>query len=420
MIPAPTLARRIVSRVCVLLAVAAVPLALWAALPLGSSASTEGRISSLRNRIDNTEGRLESKNGRAQVLSTTIAGYTQRINSLQSGITRLQTRENAIQADLDAKRAELARIQVRLRVQQARLARLRARLSYSRKVLARRLVEIYQSDSDKPDIVTVVLNSKGFAQLLESGEYLSRIGRQDRAIITAVRDAKAAATTAVKRLDSLERRQQKVAAAIMARRNQVAGVRQALEGRRSSYAAVRDRKASALASVRSDQQDLRGKLDSLRGEVADLESRIQSAQGGGGGGGGQSLPAGPVKQGSGSMIWPVNGPITSPFCERRAWESCHPGVDIGVPSGTPIRAAASGSVILAGQTSGYGNYTCISHGGGLSTCYAHQSSIQVSVGQHVSQGQVIGLSGCTGLCFGPHLHFEVRINGAVTNPLNYL
>lgn len=418
MTPAPTLARRIVSRVRVLLLLTAVPLALWAVLPLGSTASTTGRISSLKSRIDSTQGQLQRKSGRAQVLSTTIAGYTRRINGLQAGITRLQTRENAIQADLDAKRAELARIQERLRVVQARLARLRERLAHARKVLARRLVEIYQSGADKPDVVTVVLNSKGFAQLLESGEYLSRIGHQDREIITAVRDAKAAATTAVVRLGALEQRQERVAAAITTRRNQVAGVRQALEGRRSSYAEVRDRKASALSSVRSDQSELRGRLDSLRGEVADLESRIQSAQGGGGGGG--SLPAGPVKQGSGSMIWPVNGPITSPFCERRAWEACHPGIDIGVPSGTPIRAAASGSVILAGQTSGYGNYTCISHGGGLSTCYAHQSSIQVSVGQHVSQGQVIGLSGCTGLCFGPHLHFEVRVNGAVTNPLNYL
>jgi len=415
----PTLARRIVSRVRALLLVAAVPLLLWAVLPLGTEASTEGRISSLKNRIGNTEGQLERSSGRAQVLSTTIAGYTRRINALQSGIARLQTRENALQADLDAKRAELARIQARLREVQARLARLRARLAYARKVLARRLVQIYQSDSDRPDIVTVVLNSKGFAQLLESGEYLSRIGRQDREIITAVRDAKAAAADAVARLAVLERRQERVAAAIMERRNQVAGVRQSMEGRRASFAEVRDRKAGALASVRSDQSALRGKLDSMRGEVADLESQIQSAQGGGGGGGG-SLPAGPVKQGSGSMIWPVNGPITSPFCERRAWESCHPGVDIGVPSGTPIRAAASGSVILAGETSGYGNYTCIDHGGGLSTCYAHQSSIQVSVGQHVSQGQVIGLSGCTGLCFGPHLHFEVRVNGAVTNPLNYL
>jgi len=91
-----------------------------------------------------------------------------------------------------------------------------------------------------------------------------------------------------------------------------------------------------------------------------------------------------------------------------------------VPSGTPIRAALGGRVALAGPTGGYGNYTCLQHTATLSTCYAHQSSIGVSVGQTVSKGQVIGISGCTGLCFGPHLHFEVRISGAVTNPLNYL
>ena len=77
-------------------------------------------------------------------------------------------------------------------------------------------------------------------------------------------------------------------------------------------------------------------------------------------------------------------------------------------------------MIYAGWMSGYGNLVVIDHGGGISTCYGHQSAIHVSVGQHVTQGQVIGLVGCTGLCFGDHLHFEVRINGAVTNPLNYL
>ena len=75
---------------------------------------------------------------------------------------------------------------------------------------------------------------------------------------------------------------------------------------------------------------------------------------------------------------------------------------------------------LAAPTSGYGNYTCIQHTASLSTCYAHQSRFGASVGQQVSKGQVIGYVGCTGLCFGDHLHFEVRINGVVTNPLNYL
>jgi murein DD-endopeptidase MepM/ murein hydrolase activator NlpD len=98
----------------------------------------------------------------------------------------------------------------------------------------------------------------------------------------------------------------------------------------------------------------------------------------------------------------------------------HEGIDIAVPAGTPIRAAKSGSVALAGLNGGYGNYTCIDHGGGLSTCYAHQSSIGVSVGQSVSQGDVIGSVGCTGHCFGDHLHFEVRVNGSAVDPLGYL
>lgn len=122
------------------------------------------------------------------------------------------------------------------------------------------------------------------------------------------------------------------------------------------------------------------------------------------------------------MIWPVDGPITSPFCEVRSYEACHPGLDIGAAEGTPIRAAAAGTVALMQSESasgGYGNYTCLDRGG-LATCYAHQSRFGPSLGARVSQGQVIGYVGNTGNSFGAHLHFEVRLGGAVMNPLNYL
>jgi murein DD-endopeptidase MepM/ murein hydrolase activator NlpD len=212
-----------------------------------------------------------------------------------------------------------------------------------------------------------------------------------------------------------------VAAAILSRTEEVRQVRDDLVGTRTGYQRTRAGKQRALMSVRSDRQNLEGKLTSLESEQRAIQAklaRVAASQGGGG-----PLVAGPVRAGSGGLIWPVNGPITSPFCERRAWEACHPGIDIGVPSGTPIRAAAAGTVALVqgeGSSGGYGNFSCVQHTGSMSTCYAHQSSISVSVGQHVSQGQVIGVSGCTGRCFGPHLHFEVRINGAVTNPMNYL
>lgn len=130
----------------------------------------------------------------------------------------------------------------------------------------------------------------------------------------------------------------------------------------------------------------------------------------------------------GGLAWPVprSTPITSPFCERRAWEPCHPGIDLGVASGTPIRAAAGGRVTIAGQVSGYGNYVCIQHEVHLATCYAHLSRFAnvIHVGAVVERGELIAFSGCTGLCFGPHLHFEVRLGAGlpapVVDPLGYL
>jgi murein DD-endopeptidase MepM/ murein hydrolase activator NlpD len=102
------------------------------------------------------------------------------------------------------------------------------------------------------------------------------------------------------------------------------------------------------------------------------------------------------------------------------WGRMHEGIDIGVPTGTPIHASAAGKVVYAGWMSGYGNLVAIDHGNGLSTAYGHQERVAVSVGQVVAQGQVIGYSDCTGHCFGPHVHFEVRVNGVPVDPLSYL
>src|SRR6185312_12245085 len=397
-------------RTVLLLAVVA-PLALWAALPLGSNASPRASVSSLQSKIDSKRSQLGRANGRAHVLTTDISSLSGRIAGLEGTLSTLQRREDTIAADLGAKQVALGRTQRELRAARARLMRLRAQLAHARRVLAACLVELYESD--QPDIVTVVLDAHGFADLLERGAALQRIGVQDRQIITAVRDAKAQMTVVTARLGGLEQRQQAIAAQIAQRRDAVARVRDAVAGKRDAVDRARSRKRALLGSVRAHAHKLDEDIRALQAQQAKIEATLRSSPGLG------SLPAGPIR-GGGRFIRPVNGPITSPFCERRAWEACHPGIDIGVPSGTPIRAAGTGTVAIAGWVSGYGNYTCINHGGGISTCYGHQSRIEVRVGQQVAQGQVIGLSGCTGLCFGPHVHFEVRINGAVTNPVNYL
>ncbi len=128
----------------------------------------------------------------------------------------------------------------------------------------------------------------------------------------------------------------------------------------------------------------------------------------------------PVSFGSGRLSWPLPRAytsISSPFGPRGG--RLHAGIDVPAPVGTPIRAADTGTVIIAGSTGGYGNYTCVQHTKSLSTCYAHQSRIMVSPGEDVQKGQVIGLSGNTGNSTGPHLHFETRIGGKPTDPLNF-
>jgi peptidoglycan DL-endopeptidase CwlO len=398
-------------RLGLLFAVAALPLVLWGALPVLSDGSPQSRAASIGSKIEQKRRAIEQKKGRERVLSTTVTRYSRKIGALQSDITVLQRKQVRIQGDLDAKRAELARIQEELRQERIRLARLKARLAEARVALAGRLVELYKAD--RPDVVTVVLNSDGFADMLDRTEFMQRVSDQDARIIDRVRTARADAKKTAAHLGVLEVRQTKVAAAIEARRDEVSRVRGQLVDRRDQFAAVRSDKETALASTRDSRQHLEGDLKALEAANAKIQAQLASAQNGT-----PSANAGPVRPGSGGLIWPVNGPIVSPFGMR--WGRLHAGVDIAVPSGTPVRASKAGTVQIAGWVGGYGNYTCIGHGGGLSTCYGHQSSIGTSVGAHVSQGQVIGSSGCTGHCFGPHVHFETRINGAPVNPAGYL
>jgi len=386
----------------------------WVSITLALSAflllPMPGLSESLPSRIQHQRNKVAAKLHHEGVLTTTISTFNNRISGLQGDIRGLQQREERIQSTLDQKRAELAQIQNRLQVARDRLARLRARLNLAMKQLAARLVDEYESD--QPDLVTVILESHGFDDLLTKADFMQRISRQDQQVVGVVKVLKAQTTKQANELAVLEQRAQDAANAILAQRNAIAASKGKLVSSRNALQRARDGRQVVLTRVRTSRVHAQEDLHALMAQQSRIQSELQNSAPG--------AFSGPVKQGSGRLIWPVNGPITSPFCERRPWEACHPGIDIGVPSGTPIHAADSGRVSIAGWVGGYGNYTCIQHTATLSTCYGHQERILVHVGQGVSQGQVIGLSDCTGLCFGPHLHFEVRINGSVVNPLNYL
>ncbi len=376
---------------------------LFLAVAIAAAIGTAGLLAAGNAGAEDLQGKLDSKKaalGDAQhkkgVLTTTIDNYNNKIDTLTGQVASLRNREAVVRADLRAAQSRLNDEQDNLRIQRVRLER-------SLKVLRQRLIAIYKTG--QPDALTVVLESDGYNDLLQRSEYLSRIQEQDSSIVGNVRDLRNQAKDTVDRIKGV--------------RNEIAAKKRELERTKGELVQRKDE----LASARSHSQQLLGKtkdhIDKLDNDVSDIEGKIQKQLMAASGY--APLPAGPIRQGSGQFIWPVNGPISSPFGMR--WGTLHPGVDIAVPAGTPIRAAGDGTVALMqpeASSGGYGNYTCIDHGGGISTCYAHQSRQITTVGQHVSQGDVIGYVGCTGYCFGDHLHFEVRINGQVTDPMPYL
>jgi murein DD-endopeptidase MepM/ murein hydrolase activator NlpD len=375
-----------------LLAVAVLAFSVWGAALAGAQ--------DLQSEVDEKEAEIEEQRAQKGVLTDEIANLSTDISQLEGEISILRTREATVRNELEATRA-------RLHSARERLAGLRKRYHRSMAVLEQRLVAIYKQD--EPDALTVILEADGFDDMIERYEYLNRIEDQDSTIIGRVRDLK---TETKDTVDEIEESK----AVIAAKKRELARTRSQLEAREAELTAARQDKASTVSSIDQNIERLEGDIEGLEDKIqAQIQAAAEEQAASGAVPG--SLPAGPVQGGSSGFIWPVNGSIVSPFGMR--WGRMHEGVDIASPSGTPIRAVKAGAIALAAPTGGYGNYTCVNHGGGLSSCYAHQSSFAITSGS-VDQGDIIGYVGCTGHCFGDHLHFEVRINGSAVDPMGYL
>jgi murein DD-endopeptidase MepM/ murein hydrolase activator NlpD len=394
------------------LALALVALSL--ALLLVVAAAPRAHAADLGEKLEATEGRLEETRERKGVLTSTISRYGDRIQALTGEVATIRDRQAKARERLVARQGELAQARAALAGAKVKLVKARGHLQVALVALRRHLVAIYESGS--PDLLSVIVGSDGIEDLAARAEYLDRIRGMDEAVVGRVRDLRnEVRDLVVARLNSkvqIERARDYV----LGFAQRLAASRTALRDRQGELIAARGGREAALSQITSHEEELDGSVESIQTEI--VEQLRETGSG--------PLPAGPWSNGEAlGMIWPVEGPIASGFGPRDigAGYEFHPGIDIAVPEGTPIHAALSGTVAFTepeASSGGYGNYTCIDNGGGLSTCYAHQSRFAVSAGQSVSQGEVIGYTGCTGYCLGPHLHFEVRIFGEVTDPMGYL
>jgi murein DD-endopeptidase MepM/ murein hydrolase activator NlpD len=333
------------------------------------------------------------------------------IATLETKVGDIAGRMSALQTDLSLRHRRLDALNALYRVQTARVDDLQRAYRLIVVRLDKILVSIYKTP--QPNALEVAIEAKSFQDAIDEIFYLREISKHDQAVAQEVVSAKHRVAAQRRETSHVRRRVADEANLINARLEQVAVIHNELLTSTNKLSNARAGKSLALLVARAQEAAAVKESGAIQAASSQIEAKIRAAATG------PSAPTGTAATPSAAgLIWPVNGPITSPFGPR--WGGFHPGIDIGVPTGTPIEAAAAGTVIWCGWESGYGNLVVLDHHNGIATAYAHQSKIAVSCNENVAQGQVIGYVGCTGFCTGPHLHFEVRVNGTPVDPLGYL
>ena len=402
-------------RVMLCMAGAAVAAALGALVvsSAGGGGALQERKSAVDVRIAELREQVADAKSRTTVLTTDIGAANEQIDLLGEELSVQEEKVGRLEGRLLREEDRLTRLQERLTAETELLQLQTEQAEIANEQLEERIVELYKSDS--LDITsTILLDISSLTDLVDQFEYLQDVASRDDDILTSVREGRVETRKARTKTRRTRRALSRATAQLATRTEEQRQARDAVAARERDVSAARDDKAALLTRVRETQDAARDQIEELAAASKQLEEEIRAAQ---------RRVAAPASSGGGrrpasGFIWPVNGPITSGFGPR--WGRLHAGVDVGVGFGTPIRAVAAGTVVYSGWLGGYGNLVVVDHGNGLSTAYAHQQRIYASVGQAVAQGESLGEVGSTGFSTGPHLHFEVRINGSAVDPLGYL
>jgi murein DD-endopeptidase MepM/ murein hydrolase activator NlpD len=387
-------------------------LALVFATGVAAAATTSSH--DLEHQADDARSRAADARQQEQALAGDIAAQSERIDELEADIGSLQGEVGELERQLARSRARLHALEAQLAEKTRILKRARKQLALAQTHLSRRLVEIYTTDT--PDALAVALGVQSLDELIDALEVQSRVVESDARIVEQIDALRARTARERAHTAQLRRRQASETARAARRADERRAAMASLVARRDSLAQMRSSRQRALVSVQVDRREWEAQADALEAQSRAVAAVIAAtppppltAPAAG------AAPSAPSSTG---YVWPVQGSVVSPYGQR--WGRLHAGIDIAAPAGTPIVASASGRVIYAGSMSGYGLLVVIQHAGGIATAYAHNSSIAVSVGQSVGQGQTIAAVGCTGSCFGDHVHFEVRVGGSPVDPMGYL
>lgn len=352
-----------------------------------------GQYSELEKQQQAIKDKLNKTKTEKQKQEAIRKNLTNQISTTQKQINLLDNKINYLQNDIADK--------------EQRINELSAEVVQQQDLFMKRIRSIYKT-SVGTSMLGMVFGVDSLGSYLSYGKYLSRISEHDSALLQTLSDN-------IEELRTLQ-------AQMQAEKEDLADTKVTAESKKASLTSQKTEVESTLQDIKKLEQEYMADKAAVEKEMKQIQADIDAIYASAAGSGSQ------VDYSGTGFIYPVKGYtyISSYYGWRFNNTNYHTGVDFPAPANTPIRASASGTVIYVrtgagyGRAWGYGNYVIVDHGGGFSTLYAHCTSIPVSVGDTVTKGQTIAYVGTTGWSTGYHLHFEIRRNGAHTNPLNYL
>lgn len=329
--------------------------------------------------------------------------------AIEARVAEIDAQLAAAEARLAPLEAEVARLNADMETLRAHLAEVQAQLDEAQRRLDASAAQLYRS-ARRGENYDNVLASRP-RTLVTQSKYLDKVSDDREEILHQVKKLRDAVEEQRRQLEAKKAKADAAEAEAQAARDQIATLRAEVEPARAEVAAKQAAEEAAIEGIQARRGEFEAELASMQAASDSISSRLRALGSGSGSPGGcQARPVpGSIGSGFGPRVHPIYGTTRM-----------HTGVDMHAGQGEPIHACRAGTVVISGSQGGYGNAVVIDHGGGMATLYGHQSRLNVSVGQHVEAGDVIGYVGSTGASTGPHLHFEVRLNGNPVDPAPYL
>lgn len=345
----------------------------------------QAELNNVQAQMQEMQQRKEQARQKADAASADLQEVVGDLNELQAQANALEKKSNTLQAQINDN--------------QAKLEQKKADVARRMQIYRTRLRDIYING--QVNYLDVLLGAKDFSDFSSRMYLLQKIISSDLAMLDQL---KKDAAEIKSRQDQLD-----------AQMKEIQTTQKALNDKKAKVQKLREQRAQVLYKAQEEEQQSQSEYERLLALSENIASMLRNME---------SSSSAPSAGGTGRFMWPCNGEITSYYGWRThpifGTTKYHSGMDIAVDYGTPIHAADSGTVIYSGWLGGYGNCVMIDHGGGLVSLYAHNQSLNVGEGQFVNKGTVVAYAGSTGYSTGPHCHFEVRMHGEVTEPLNYL